>query len=162
MYSTGAPQEVYWLDAQPNQLSNKSSNSLIESMVSHKDIHSIEIKKPSLATKIVTRYLIKKAAKIQTKPNQQVGNKQLKQKQQNKASLNDFSWLWTSLILLGTIFFALLIGTLISPLVGLISFLTMLFLLYMLLPDELGDAIGQAAVIMALNVVLQLLLSSLF
>ena len=161
MYSNRITHELKWSDIQPNQFVNNVDKSLSERLVTSMDNHSLEMKKPSLATKIAGKYLIKKAVKIQANSKQKSVKNQLKV-QQNKASLNDFSWLWTSLILLGTIFFALLIGTLISPLAGLISFLAMLFLLYMLLPDELGDAIGQAAVIMALNVVLQLLLSSLF
>ncbi len=160
MYNNNIHHELNWSDLQVDKFDNKVGEPLPERFITSKGI-PFENKKPSLSTKIVGKYLIKKAAKIMPNSNPYVVKNQLKA-QQKKASLQDFSWLWTSLIMLSAVFLALLIGYLFTPLAGLISFLALLFLLYMLLPNELGDAIGQAAVIMAINVVLQLLLSTLF
>ena len=85
--------------------------------------------------------------------------------QAKKQSLNtakrDFSWLWSTLILLGVLAITLLIVPLVGVVPAIISLFLMMLLLYLVLLEELGAVIGQAAIIIAINALMQVLFSVL-
>jgi hypothetical protein len=79
---------------------------------------------------------------------------------QNNNTKVDLSWLWATLLIIAAIAVAFALATFYGAIAGLIAFLGILVLLYLVLPEEIGAALGQAAAILVINALLQLLLSA--
>jgi hypothetical protein len=115
----------------------------------------------SFKTQILTKLISRKLKKLhQHKDNYSTVQHKAKKQSLNTAN-RDFSWLWSTLILLGVLAITLLIATSFGVVPAIISLFLMLLLLYLVLPEELGAVIGQAAIIIALNAFIQVLFSVL-
>ena len=115
----------------------------------------------SFKIQVLTKLISRKLKKLhQHKDN--YSTVQYKAKKQSLNTVNrDFSWLWSTLILLGVLAITLFIAASFGVVPAIISLFLMLLLLYLILPEELGAVIGQAAIIIALNAFIQVLFAML-
>ena len=116
----------------------------------------------SLKTHLLTKVISRKLKKLHKHRDNYSPNHHQAKKQSLGTANRDFSWLWSTLILLGVLVITLLIASLFGVVPAIISLFLMLLLLYLILPEELGAVIGQAAIIIAINAFIQVLFSVLF
>lgn len=120
-----------------------------------KGINSTEKIKNKILLKLVERKINKLKLK-QTKRDFQ--DKKVLEKSKTASNLN---WLWVSLLISAVVIASLFITKFWGSISGLIALFALLILLYLILPEDMANAMGQAAIVLAINTVLQLLLSLL-
>ena len=120
-----------------------------------KGINSTEKIKNKILLKLVERKINKLKLK-QTK--RDFNNKTVLEKSKTASNMN---WLWVTLLIAAVVVAALFITKFWGSILGLIALFALLILLYLILPEDMANAMGQAAIVLAINTVLQLLLSLL-
>lgn len=123
------------------------------------DLKVRDLNKSKIKKTFIEKIIEKKVAKFTSKvSNPNNISKEAKVLNKNKSQAN-FNWLWSVLLFIGVLFLAAVLTKYFGPIAGLCSLIAILILLYLILPEDLSNAMGQAAVITILNVVLQLIIS---
>lgn len=113
----------------------------------------------SLKQKVLTNVVERKLNKL--KINQLKSISKNNEVNKNSKTASNWNWLWSTLLIAVVVVAALFITKIWGSIAGLIGLIALLVLLYLILPEDMANAMGQAAIIMAVNAVIQLLLSLL-
>ena len=112
-----------------------------------------------LKNKILFKLVERKINKLKlNQPKRDFQNNNVLEKSKIASNMN---WLWVTLLITAVVIAALFITKFWGSILGLIALFALLILLYLICPEDMANAMGRAAIVLAINTVLQLLLSLL-
>lgn len=115
--------------------------------------------KYSFKQKVINKLIVNKIHNLSKRNSNKESIKDINKVKNESSTQSNFSWLWAILLILAAIVSSLFVAKLAGPVAAILFFIAVMAIMYLTLPDDIASAMGEAALLILLNFLIQLLLS---